>query len=66
MFRMGLGGRSALLGLIAALSVPGVTLAAEHGMVRKRSPHSVEQTLDRLEQVLRTKGLRHVVDDPGA
>jgi uncharacterized protein (DUF302 family) len=35
--------------------------AADQGLITKRSPHSVETTLDRLENVLREKGMTIVL-----
>lgn len=36
---------------------PSASMAAEDGMISKKSPHSVKVTLDRLEKVLRKKGI---------
>lgn len=44
-----------LLGIIAL--VPTLSFAADKGMISKKSQHSVKVTLDRLENVLRKKGI---------
>ena len=44
-----------IVGLIAL--VPTLSFAAEKGMISKKSNHSVKVTLDRLENVLRKKGI---------
>ena len=36
---------------------PSASIAADDGMISKKSPHSVKVTLDRLENVLRKKGI---------
>lgn len=43
--------------LFPLLSVIAAVAAADQGLVVKQSAHSVDETLDRLEQVLKTKGL---------
>ena len=44
-----------LAGLIAL--IPTMSFAADKGMISKKSHHSVKVTLDRLENVLRKKGI---------
>ena len=47
-----------LLVLISlAAFVPSLSMAEGNGMVSKKSHHSVKETLDRLENVLRKKGI---------
>ena len=43
--------------LIAALFlIPGISFA-DNGLIKKQSPHSVSQTIDRLEAALKKKGI---------
>jgi uncharacterized protein (DUF302 family) len=44
-----------LLGLLAL--IPTISMAADNGMINKKSQFSVKATLDRLENVLRKKGI---------
>ena len=44
-----------LLSLIAFM--PSMSMAAENGMINKKSHYSVKVTLDRLENVLKKKGI---------
>lgn len=44
-----------IIGLL--ISYPSITQAAEKGMINKKSQFSVKVTLDRLEKVLRKKGI---------
>ena len=44
-----------LISLIAL--VPAISFAGDKGMITKKSQHSVKVTLDRLENVLRKKGI---------
>jgi len=44
-----------LLGLLAL--IPSISMAADNGMINKKSQFSVKATLDRLENVLRKKGI---------
>jgi uncharacterized protein (DUF302 family) len=61
---------TALLGLVAALgaaSAPTMTPDQDRGIVTRQSRHSVDQTVERLEGLLRAKGvtLFAVVDHSG-
>jgi uncharacterized protein (DUF302 family) len=61
---------TALLGLVAALgaaSAPTMTPDQDRGIVTRQSRHSVDQTVERLEALLRAKGvtLFAVVDHSG-
>lgn len=47
----------ALLAFLGLLFVAGPALAAADGLVMKKSAHSVEATLDRLQAALESKGL---------
>ena len=44
-----------ILSLVAL--IPAVSIASENGMINKKSQFSVKETLDRLENVLRKKGI---------
>ena len=44
-----------LLSLIAL--IPAISVAGDKGLINKKSQHSVKVTLDRLENVLRKKGI---------
>lgn len=43
--------------VLALLLLPSAALAADDGMVRKESAHSVSGTIDRLQSALESKGL---------
>lgn len=45
------------LGIFMVLSAP-LAHAADNGLIRLASPHTVEQTLDRFEQAVKSKGMR--------
>ena len=48
---------SNLMALSLIALVPSISVAAEHGMINKKSHFGVKATLDRLENVLRKKGI---------
>lgn len=49
--------KALLVFLSLAVLVPTMSVAADEGMIHKKSSFSVKVTLDRLEQVLRKKGI---------
>lgn len=48
--------RIAVLFLALVFAIPSVW-AADNGLINKRSPYSVKKTLNRLEKILRSKGI---------
>ena len=49
--------RSLLLASLLFVVVPAIAIADGNGLISKRSPHSVTQTLDRLTEALEAKGI---------